>query len=131
MIDFTIPIPEKISLNRLYSGIHWGKRTQLKDLYHDYIKYQRLPPQDLVYPLKITYTFTWKKFALDSSNCAYMVKMLEDGLVLSGVIKGDEPKYVQRSVIVSLLDKTSKEDSVRIQIEKTPLTGGATSTNLT
>ena len=115
--DFTIPIPEKISLNRLYSGIHWAKRVQLKDLYHSFIRFQRLEPQELTYPVEITYTFTWKTRGLDSTNCAFMVKMLEDGLVLTGVLQGDGPKHVRKTTTVTICDPTSKEDTVSIQIK--------------
>lgn len=45
------------------------------------------------------------------SNHAYMLKMVEDGLVHSGVLPGDEPKYVgSYSVSGEKIDKTGANE---------------------
>jgi len=107
-------IPKKVSLNACYAGIHWAKRKKLADLYHVAVKValiQAKLPQIEEFPVDMTYEFTFKRNALDSSNCAFMAKMCEDALVANGYLPDDTPKYVRS---VKFLSKKGNEDLIKI-----------------
>lgn len=95
-----IPIPEKVSTNSIYAGMHWAKRKKLADLYHQsLLEYRKT--QIVEYPVDINYIFSFKGKLLDTTNCTYMAKMLEDGLVKNGILKADSPEYVAFTGIYS------------------------------
>lgn len=95
-----IPLPEKVSTNAIYGGLHWSKRKKLADLFHEaLIEYRKT--QIVEYPVDINYVFSFKGKLLDTTNCTYMAKMFEDGLVKNGVLKGDSPEYVAFTGIYS------------------------------
>ena len=107
-----IPIPQKVSTNSIYAGLHWTKRKEHADLYHNYfLEYRNQPIED--YPVDITYIFNFKGKVLDTTNCTYMAKLIEDGLVKNGIIEDDDPKHVSFTGIYS--QKGSK-DEVEIRI---------------
>lgn len=68
----------KISLNQWYSGNHWSKRKEIKDLYRLIIKnqFKSILSKDNYY--QVYYDFRFKNKPLDASNCAAMVKLIED-----------------------------------------------------
>ena len=116
MIELEVTIPEKISLNKIYGGVHWSKRKEWADMYHEEfldVKGVRVGAEE--YPVRITYNFQFVKQALDTLNCAMMAKMLEDGMVLAGILKDDSPDYVRESVIVSRKVR-GKVDKVLVSI---------------
>lgn len=101
-MQFTIPIPEKVSLNKIYAGIHFRERASHKDDYH----WAVLASQDVAvwpgpWPVAMHYHFRLRGTRLDISNHAYMLKMVEDGLVSAGMLPGDDPKYVERITVTS------------------------------
>lgn len=105
-------MPEKVSTNKLYAGVHWGKRKKLADLYHmSLLEYRNKNIE--AYPVTLSFVFNWKSRALDCTNVAMMAKLLEDALVGMGVLKDDNPQYVQE---VSLVSQKGKEDTVDIYI---------------
>lgn len=116
-MQIEIPILEKISTNRVYSGLHWTERNRIKDLYHTYVKLYVKNDEQLKFPVRCTYSFIWHKRSLDASNCTFMLKLLEDGLVNAGILPDDSIDYVSEIKIINTLDKTQKEDRVRIMIE--------------
>ena len=73
-----IPLPEKLSLNKFYSGMHWSKRKKIADEWHRaLLPYKKkLTPEET--PTGVTYDFYLKGKLLDVSNCCGMVKLLED-----------------------------------------------------
>jgi hypothetical protein len=106
-----IPLPEKVSTNTL-SRQHWTKRKKLVDLYNSsLIEYRNKTIKD--YPVEITYIFTFKKNPLDTTNCMFMAKFLEDSLVRNNIIEDDDPKHVAFTGIYS---QKGKEDKVEIII---------------
>jgi hypothetical protein len=107
-----IPLPEKVSTNQIYSGIHWAKRKKLADLYHQSLLEHR-KKEITEYPVEITYIFDFKAKPLDTTNCTFMVKMLEDSLVLNGILKDDDPKHVSFTGIYS---QKGTKDEVTITI---------------
>lgn len=106
----------KCSTNRIYSGIHWGKRKAFKDRYFQYTSslWKNIEPiQD--YPVVISYRMYFKGRMLDSLNTVYMAKVLEDCVVKLGIIKDDSPKYVAESRLRPL---KGESDRIEIMIEK-------------
>lgn len=114
-MKLTLPIPIKISTNKIYAGVHWSVRKEYATLYHLLSRGQ--PKYIGKYPIQIAYRFTWQKHALDATNCSFLVKLLEDGLVIGGAIKGDDYMTVRRTIIESKRDRKIKEDFVEIEIE--------------
>lgn len=99
-MNIRIPLPENVSTNAIYSGLHWSKRKKLADLYHwSLAQFKNQAVKE--YPVDINYIFTFKGKPLDTTNCTYMAKMLEDGLVKNGVIGNDSPEYVAFTGIYS------------------------------
>lgn len=94
-VKFTVPITNKISLNKIYGGVHWTTRKKHRDEYHTNV--WAIQPKKYTgdFPVHISYSFKFKGRKLDASNCVYMLKLIEDGLVECGVIPDDNPKYVR------------------------------------
>jgi hypothetical protein len=94
-VKIVIPILQKISLNKIYAGIHWQTRMEHVDEADSAITFApRITEYTGKYPVYVHYHFRLAGTALDISNHAYMVKLVEDSMVKHGVIKGDQPKYV-------------------------------------
>lgn len=111
-MNITIPLPEKVSTNQIYAGMHWSKRKKLSDLYHQsLIEHRQKKVEE--YPVEITYIFNFKSKPLDTTNCTFMVKMLEDGLIAHGILKDDTPDHVSFTGIYSQKGST---DEVTINI---------------
>lgn len=115
-MQIEITIPEKVSLNAIYAGMHWRRRKELADLYHEEVLELKGKLKVEEYPVLITYEWHFVKNALDSLNCAYMSKMIEDGLVKVGVLENDSPKFVRRSMLDTQVSKKYKHDTVVVTI---------------
>lgn len=100
MIRFKLP--EKVSTNAIYAGMHWAKRKRIADHYHLAVleEVSKLEKQ-IEYPVDITYVFNFKGNPLDTTNCTFMVKMIEDGLVQAGLLADDDPTHIQCTTIYS------------------------------
>jgi len=106
-MNITMPLPEKVSTNQIYAGIHWAKRKKLVDLFHKaFLEHRKLKVEH--YPVDINYIFTFKTKPLDTTNCTYMVKCLEDGMVKNGILEDDNPAHVSFTGIYS--QKGSKDE---------------------
>jgi hypothetical protein len=83
----------KVSSNQIYAGQHWTKRKKLKD---DYLwlttPFKSLPK--ISEKVDLDFKFFFGSKPLDSSNCGFLVKILEDCLVHYGVLQGDTIKFV-------------------------------------
>lgn len=112
---FKIPIIEKVSANKIYAGIHWGNRKALAEKYHRAVSRAvvELPP--LEHPVHLTFIFNFAKKALDCSNCFYMAKLVEDGLIRAQVLQDDNTRYVKSIKIISRKDK---REQIRTLIEE-------------
>lgn len=108
-----LDIIKKISTNQIYSGIHWAKRKEIKDLYKDYCRFNIKLEKVVSYPARLVYEFNFKRNPLDTLNCAYMAKMIEDCLVEFGIIENDDPAHIFCSSIYS---NKAEKDYVRIII---------------
>jgi len=114
ILDF---IPEKVSTNKIYAGVHWKKRKEIKDLYEQALVYGlKREGDDLeTFPVDIHIDFYFASRALDSSNCSYMAKMCEDVLVSLKILPDDSIKYVRR---FSMQSHKAKEDRIEIEIKE-------------
>lgn len=100
-MTINIPIVNKLSLNKIYGGVHYRTRKKHKDEYLDTVWKCQPPMYEGDYPVEITYHFKFKGKRLDSTNCGYLAKLLEDALVKCGVMPDDSPKYVYSSKYIS------------------------------
>lgn len=100
-INYRVPITQlKASTNKIYAGIHWSVRKQLKDSVLSYAAGFCRPIQKVrSYPVEIRYRFIFASRALDTLNTAYLAKMFEDALCSLGVLEDDDPKHVARAVL--------------------------------
>lgn len=113
-MKFTIHIPEKVSLNKIYAGVHFRERMRHKQAYFYAVQEAKVEPWRGLYPVDAHYHFKVKGTALDISNNAYMLKMCEDALVAAGVLLGDDPKYV-RSIRITA-EKAGKYDFDKVEV---------------
>jgi hypothetical protein len=101
----------KISLNKWYSGSHWSERKRIKDNYKLIIISQLKPP---FWPFKanksylVHYSFFFKGSPLDATNCAAMVKLIEDVL-----FEDDNYKIIPG---IGINTNKSKDNYVEIEI---------------
>jgi len=119
-MKLTLPIPNKVSANKIYAGVHWAVRKKIADEYHeavkealDKIKMDGGPWIHFEYEVKLKITFYFANRPLDCSNCFFMAKMIEDGLVKSKVLYDDSPQYVSSITCISKVDK----EKPRIEVE--------------
>jgi len=110
-MKITIPLVHKLSMNKVYAGLHWATKNKIKEKYYAEIKKAGILYRP-DYAIDLTVTFYFKSRVLDCTNCFPMVKMIEDGLVKEGVLKDDSPQYVQSVTCIS------KKDLIeRIEVE--------------
>ncbi len=136
-IKYTIPLNGiKFSTNKIYAGIHWTKRKEIKDSISSYVfAFCRPVKRVKSYPVEIEYKFLFGTKPLDSLNTAAMAKMFEDAFRAAGILEDDDPRYVKRSILeVNVVPKeegqkklsaqrkqanAKNEDSVTISIYET------------
>lgn len=112
-MNIRIPLPQKVSLNEIYTT-HWRKRQNLIKLYHEsLIEYRGKNIKE--YPVDITYIFYFKGRLLDCDNCVAMGKLLTDSLCHWKILKDDSPSYIQSLTIMSTKSAT-RHDEVEIII---------------
>ena len=91
-------LPEKISSNDIYKGVHWAVR-------HKHVKLYRSVPfvcqKVTKFPVHIEYMFYFRENLLDTTNAFYAAKLIEDCLVHRGILPDDSPKYVGRTSVES------------------------------
>jgi hypothetical protein len=100
----------KLSLNKIYAGIHWTQRTKNKDTYGMIIKSQFKEVLSKEYRYKVSYEFNFKRNALDTSNTVYMLKMIEDI-----IFEDDTYKIIPE---LNIKSQKSKEEFIKITIEQ-------------
>ncbi|MEJ6011452.1 hypothetical protein [Novosphingobium aquae] len=118
-MKFTITIPEKISLNKIYAGIHFRERMQHKEQYQWAVHTSKIDRYEGLYPVHIKYHFKLTGSRLDIDNHVYMTKMVADALVACGVIPGDEQEYIGAITITA--EKLRKGEVNVVEMELSPL----------
>ena len=117
-MTFNIPIPEKISFNRLYAGVPWPKRKEWVHDMHLMVMAQQIEPWTGDFPVNVSYHFKLHGKPLDSSNAYFLAKLVEDGLVRSGFIPDDSREYVKWNAV--LADKVAKDLPQEVVIHISP-----------
>lgn len=105
-------LPEKLTTNKIYTGINWQKRKRHKDLF---LSVPFVAQKIKKFPVKITFDFYFKSRILDCTNCSYMAKLMEDCLVNRGIIPDDTPDYVAK---IEISSQKGNDDMCIIKIEK-------------
>lgn len=104
-MTLTIPLPTKISLNRIYAGVHWTQRKAWADSYHLAVlvaaRQSQISAFSGPFPCRVEYRFKLRGKACDASNLAFMQKLCEDGLVACGILPDDSPQYVEAVTLVT------------------------------
>lgn len=106
----------KVSSNKIYAGMHWRNRAKMKEnykllLYNDLIKIKPIK-----HKVNLDFKFYWKGKALDSSNCSYMAKMIEDCLVEKNILSNDSIKEVGEISMESLKAGKNENDYCILEI---------------
>ena len=113
LAEIKILLPEKVSTNTIYAGVHWSVRQKHTVLFQNYLWHLKGKINIKTYPVEISYRFTFKRNPLDTTNVSYMAKLLEDALVVHRVIDGDNPSHVAATHVYS---EKGPEDAVTIEI---------------
>jgi hypothetical protein len=87
------------STNKIYAGVHWGTRKKYKDDIHDLVLEYCKAVEIKEYPLSIKYYFDFVGNGLDTLNCAFMAKCVEDSFRAIGMLEDDDPPHVAESII--------------------------------
>lgn len=114
-MKFTVAIPEKVSLNRIYAGVHWRKRAEWKEEYWYAVMEAKIATYSGSFPVHAHYHFILHGKVLDSGNVAFMAKCVEDSLVACGVLPDDGPKYVASMLLTT--EKAKKGEADRVEVE--------------
>lgn len=117
-MELVVPIPEKVSLNKIYGGIHFRKRSAYKNDYHLAVKAANPKPYEDGFPAHVHYHFKVGGRGYDISNHAFMMKLVEDGLVASGVLPDDTQRYVSGITITA--EKIGKNEDEVVVVELSP-----------
>lgn len=107
--EITLKGLSKISLNILYSGIHWSKRVKIKNDYYWLIKSQFKGVFSKKHKYHVDYEFVYKTKPLDAMNCAISAKMIED------VIFEDDRWDIIQKITVS--SRKGETDFVKITVK--------------
>lgn len=105
-------LPEKISTNAIYSASNWHIRDNHKKKFRK-VLFVAQPITE--FPIEIHFNFHLKGKQLDCTNLSYMAKLIEDCMVVKGILPDDSPKYVSKVV---LQGTKAKENYCEIQIKK-------------
>lgn len=116
LVKVVFPIPRKISLNRIYAGVHFRERSKHKDEYYMAVLSKRPAPYTGPFPVRIHYHFKLAGKQLDIDNHGYMEKMLADSLVHVGVLPDDTPQYIGAKLTTASKAKKGEYDTVEVTI---------------
>lgn len=116
MIRFEFEMPEKVSTNESYAGQHWTARRRHKNLFrfccHNEIL-SKLPEKPTTFPVDLDFVFYFTAKPLDTSNCSYMLKIIEDCLVKQKFIPDDGIKYVRK---ISFESRKGERDKIILNV---------------
>jgi len=107
-LPLTIEVPGKPpSLNAFYSGMHWAERKNTRDRWHEKTALHAPDVSVEEYPVAVECVVFWGEGRrYDAENLAAGSKLITDGLVEAGVLRGDGPKEIRRvSLEARLMDR--------------------------
>lgn len=70
------------------------------------------------FPVSIHFHFKFVSHPLDSSNCSYMAKLIEDALEREGILPKDNIKYVKGIYLESMKGETLDMVTVKFKEDK-------------
>lgn len=107
-----LELPDKLSTNKIYEGVHWATRKKHKDLFlWSFVTVaSKIKPVD---SCDIEFEFGFKSKPLDCDNCSYSVKLIIDCLRHYGKLKDDTPEYVKS---IKISSRKADKDKVLIKI---------------
>ena len=117
--EFTIILEDfyKVSTNKIYASRHWSFRKNAKDSYKSWFnKYKNNFPK-FDYKVNLDFKFYWYKKPLDSTNCSFIIKMIEDCMTKNGIIKDDTIEYVGK-VSMESFETKEKDDYCELRIKR-------------
>jgi hypothetical protein len=114
-LSYKIDKEYKVSTNKIYAWCHWRTRQKISDYYHELVRDDCLSLKQFEYKVDIKMVFIFKWRTLDSSNCGYMGKCLEDWFKTHWLIKDDSIEFVWDFTTRS---EKGKEDKVDIYFIK-------------
>ena len=117
--EFFVPVMPP-STNAIYAGVHWSKRHKWSERVHDLVKNLTLGVKPFTVPVSIMIRPVIGKgcLARDTSNYSYALKLIEDGVVASGVIAGDESDKVYDVHILRPVTDRKREAGINVLIRE-------------
>ncbi len=112
-----LKLPEKVSTNTIYAGKHWTKRKEYKESFYYAVRghigsrYEPIPSK-----VDIEFDFYFPNRPLDSSNCTFMGKMIEDAFVELGLLKDDNIANVGKVSYQSNRKKSEHGNHCQVRI---------------
>ena len=117
--EFFMPVMPP-STNSIYAGTHWSKRKEWADSIHTLVKNMTMGVAPFTVPVEIMIRPVIGKgcIARDTSNYSYALKLIEDGLVASGVIAGDENDKVYDVHILKPVTDRKRQAGINVLIRE-------------
>ncbi len=107
ILMLSVPL-SAVSMNKMYSGLHYQVRTRMAKEWHKQVglvcKEAKVKPIDEKhFPVCIATRsfFQTKKSKRDTSNCYLPNKLIEDGLVKMSILPDDSQKYVSDHIVLA------------------------------
>lgn len=116
-LEYTYLDKFKVSTNKIYAGCHWTKRNAISSYFHNLVLSDCKNLPKFNDKIDIHFLFTFKGRCLDSSNCSYMAKCLEDWFRKWWLIKDDSIKYIWKFSLESIKWSQNKIN-VSIKVKK-------------
>jgi len=116
-VKYSIEIPEKVSLNKIYAGVHFTVREEHREDWYYAVLESKPKKYTGEFPVEMHYHFKTCGSKLDISNHGYMLKMCEDALVHCGVLPDDTQEYVSKISITAEQIKKGEKQIVEVTIK--------------
>ena len=104
------------STNIIYAGVHWSKRKRMADEAHLLTKIACKGLRSFIEPVSLIFQPMIRGRAYDTLNYSFTAKMIEDGIVRSGILKDDTKKYVGAVTILPPI-KIKKPEQSYMEVE--------------
>jgi len=117
-VNYSITIKDKCpSLNGVYAGLHWTRRSQLAKEKHELVEWAIYMDKELrkrkdnpIQQCNVHYDIYYKGNRRHDCSNAF-IKLYEDGLVKSGVIPDDDSKHIT-NISISVFTGSDKDEIV-------------------
>ena len=103
ILRYDLPKQWKVSTNKIYAWVHYRTRQKIADYFHYLVKEDCKQLKQITKKVNLDFEFYFKSRYLDSSNCSFMWKCLEDWLVKNWLLKDDTNQYIWKVSYHSIL----------------------------